>query len=227
LGTTILTTGNAITWSSKQWVAVGTGSYSFAYSTDGINWTGSTNGTNMIGIGLGVIWSNYIYVALGNIGSTGNAVIAWSNDGINWGGYGNYPFTIGRGITSIGSIWIAVGNGANTFAYSYDGKNWTANGSSIITTQGNGVCWTGTRFVAVGTGTNSIAYSRDGITWYPSINGNSIFTQGNGVAGNSRIGPVVVDSQVVLNRSDTCSILSDSYYNKGYTTFSALIQTQS
>jgi hypothetical protein len=171
--------------------------------------------------GLGItIWSGNIYIAVG-IGA-----MIWSTDGITWNNIASPPFTTGRGITLIGSIMVAVGNGTNTLAYSYNGTTWTANGSSIFTTQGNGVCWTGTRFVAVGSGTNTIAHSRDGITWYPSINGNSIFTQANGVAGNSRIGPVVVDSQIVLNRSDTLSIVSDSYYNKGYTTFSAAIQTQ-
>jgi hypothetical protein len=172
-------------------------------------------------VGMGItVWSGNIYVAVGN------GAMIWSKDGISWTAITSPPFTTGRGITSIGSILVAVGNGANTFAYSYDGKTWTANGSSVITTQGNDVCWTGTRFVVVGSGTNCIAHSRDGITWYPSINGNSIFTQGNGVAGNSRIGPVVADSQLALNRSDTLSILSDSYYNKGYTTFFASIQTQ-
>jgi hypothetical protein len=221
LETTVLTTGNGIAWSGNRWIAVGTGAYSVAYSTDGINWTGSTSATGLMGEGMEIaVWSGNIYVAVGN------GAMIWSKDGISWTAITSPPFTTGRGITCIGSIWVAVGNGANTFAYSYNGKTWTANGSAVITTQGNGVCWTGTRFITVGTGTNRIAHSRDGITWYPSINGNSIFTQGNGVAGNSRIGPVAVDSQLVLNRSDTLSILSDTYYNRGYTTFSASIQTQ-
>ena len=226
LGTSVFTTGNGITWNGNQWVAVGLGTYSIFYSTNGINWSASSNGTNAIGIGFGVTRSNNIYVALGNQGSIGTSVIAWSGDGDTWQSISDSLFTTGRGVTSNGSVWVAVGNGTNTLAYSYSGKIWTANGATIFTTQANGVCWTGTRFVAVGTGTNTIAHSRDGITWYSSINGNNIFTQGNGVAGNSRIGSVVVDSQIVLNRSDTLSVVSDSYYNKGYTTFSATIQTQ-
>jgi hypothetical protein len=221
LGIALLMTGNGITWSGNQWIAVGTGLYSVAYSADGINWTGSTSATTLMGVGMGIVaWSGNVYVAMGN------SAMIWSTDSITWNNIASPPFTVGRGATSIGSIMVAVGNGANTLAYSYNGTIWTANGSAIFTIQGNDVCWTGARFVAVGTGTNTIAYSRNGITWYPSINGNSIFTQGNGIAGNSRIGPTVVDSQLVLNRSDTLSILSDSYYNKGYTTFSASIQTQ-
>lgn len=52
----------------------------------------------------------------------------------------------------------------------------------------------------------------------------TIFTQGNGVAGNSRIGATVSDSQVVL--SSTLDIASDSYYNTGYTEMSTTIQSQ-
>jgi hypothetical protein len=165
-----------------------------------------------------------MYVA---VGSGGTSTIAWSSDGMLWTGLGNTIFaTAGRGITSIGSMWVATGNGTNSIAYSTDGKTWTgsASGNSVFTTQGNSVTWTGIRFVAVGSGTNTIGHSPDGITWYASINGNTIFTQANGVAGNSRIGPIVVDSQT--SSSDTHAIVSDSYYNKGYTTFSASIQTQ-
>ena len=57
----------------------------------------------------------------------------------------------------------------------------------------------------------------------------SIFTQGNGVAGNPRIGAAICDSQVVLtnaSNSNTLDIVSDAYYNTGYTEFSTTIQTQ-
>ena len=53
---------------------------------------------------------------------------------------------------------------------------------------------------------------------------NNVFTQGNGIAGNPRIGAVVCDSQVAL--SDSLDIVSDTYYNTGYTNFSASIQSQ-
>jgi hypothetical protein len=52
----------------------------------------------------------------------------------------------------------------------------------------------------------------------------TIFTQGNGVAGNSRIGATVCDSQVALN--STLDIMSDNYYNTGYNEMSATIQSQ-
>jgi hypothetical protein len=52
-----------------------------------------------------------------------------------------------------------------------------------------------------------------------------IFTQGNGVAGNPRIGATICDSQIVLN-SGALDVVSDSYYNTGYTEMSATIQSQ-
>ena len=64
-----------------------------------------------------------------------------------------------------GQMWIAVGTGSNTMAYSYDGIHWTGLGTSTFSTSGNGIAWNGTIWVAVGNGTNFIAYSNDGITW--------------------------------------------------------------
>jgi hypothetical protein len=62
------------------------------------------------------------------------------------------------------------------------------------------------------------------VTWYDS---SAIFTQGNCVASNSRIGATVSDSQVTLsNGSSTLDMASDTYYNTGYTEMSATIQSQ-
>jgi len=61
------------------------------------------------------------------------------------------------------------------------------------------------------------------ITWSSDLSA-TVFTQGNGVAGNPRLGGVVCDSQVSL--IDSLDIVSDSYYNTGYTEMSATIQSQ-
>jgi hypothetical protein len=75
------------------------------------------------------------------------------------------------------------------------------------------------RFVAVGSGTNSIAYSSDGITWIPVTGSKSIFsTGGNGVAGNPKVGAVIVPSAIHLNNninSNTLTFSSESYYQSG------------
>ena len=141
---------------------------------------------------------------------------------MNWTGLGTTIFSVsGNGVCWNGTRWITVGTGsAHTLAYSTNGITWTGFGKTLFPTAGNGVCWTGTRFVAVG---DTIGYSQDGIVWYSTVS--SIFsTQGNGVAGNPRLGATVSDSQVAL--SDSLDVVSDTYYNTGYTNFSATIQSQ-
>ena len=65
-------------------------------------------------------------------------------------------FTTGNGVAWGGNQWVAVGQGTNTIAYSYDGINWTAvtGVSASIFTIGRGIAWNGSLWVAVGDGTN-------------------------------------------------------------------------
>ena len=62
-------------------------------------------------------------------------------------------------------MWIALGSGTNTIAFSTNGTTWTGLGTAIFSTAGNDVCWSGNLFVGVGQGTNTIAYSYNGIDW--------------------------------------------------------------
>jgi hypothetical protein len=223
-GNAIFTTSaNSVAWNGKQWVAVGQGTNSIAYSADGITWT-AVGSTVFSTKGNGVAWTGSLWVAVG----AGINSIASSVDGIAWSPPASSPFTSGNGICWNGVRWVAVGQGTNSIAYSANGTTWTGFGNALFSTAGYGVCWTGTRFVAVGSGTNTMIYSQDGLTWYAASSG--IFTQGNGVAGNSRIGATVCDSQLVLNAneggSNTLDIVSDTYCNTGYTNFSATIQAQ-
>ena len=73
--------------------------------------------------------------------------------------------TRGRGIAWNGSMWVAVGEGTNSIAYSYDGVAWNGLGTSIFSTGGYGVAWNGSMWVVVGQGGNSYATSPDGINW--------------------------------------------------------------
>jgi len=93
-------------------------------------------------------------------------------------------------------------------------------GTSIFSTRGKGVAWNGVRFIAVGEGTNSIAYSNNGINWYASPNNSAIFTIGNGVSSNPRVGAIIVDSQLVIKKEESLDVVSDAYYNVGYTNMS-------
>jgi len=225
-GNAIFTTSaNSVAWNGKQWVAVGQGTNSIAYSADGITWT-AIGSTVFSTKGNGVSWTGSLWVAVG----TGTNSIAYSSTGITWysSTTGNAIFTSANSVAWNGARWVAVGQGTNSIAYSANGTTWTGFGNALFSTAGYGVCWTGTRFVAVGSGTNTMIYSQDGLTWYAAASG--IFTQGNGVAGNSRIGATVCDSQLVLNAneggSNTLDIVSDTYCNTGYTNFSATIQAQ-
>jgi len=107
------------------------------------------------------------------------------NPRITWRGLGTSIFsTQGKNIAWNGSMWVAVGNGTNSIAYSYDGITWMGLGTSVLTL-GNGIAWSGSMWIAVGSGTNSIAYSYDGLRWTGI--GTSIFTSGNGVAWNGTL----------------------------------------
>ena len=180
---------HSITYPRNLTIAVGTGTNTIAYSSDGINWTPSSNGNSIFTYGRGVAWNGTLWVAVGS-GTTNT--IATSPDGITWTGLGKTIFSLrGRGVAWNGTLWVAVGEGTNTIATSPDGITWTgrfdSNGNSIFSLRGRGVAWNGTLWVAVGEGTtNTIAYSYDGITWTGL--GSSIFTgYGYGVAWNGTL----------------------------------------
>ena len=154
----------------NNWVAVGNGDNTIAYSSDGITWTGLGNSI-FSDTGYGVAWNGTMWVAVG-IGE--DNTIAYSYDGITWTGLGKDIFEIsGRGVAWNGTMWVAVGNGDNdgednTIAYSYDGITWTSvtESTTIFSNSGRGAAWNGKMWVAVGQGTkNTIAYSSDGINW--------------------------------------------------------------
>lgn len=88
----------------------------------------------------------------------------------------------------------------------------------------------GNRWISVGSGTNTIAISQDGINW--TALGSSVFFDGFGtsVASNPKIGPVFIDSQIVLNNngyglSSTLDVATDSYYNTGFDNMSVTIKS--
>jgi hypothetical protein len=112
------------------------------------------------------------------------------NPPINWRGQGTSVFSSqGNAVAWNGSMWIAVGSGTNSIAYSYDGITWTGLGTSFgtsIFTHGNAVAWNGFMWVAAGSGTHSIAYSYNGLLWITAPS-NPFSTRGNGVAWNGTL----------------------------------------
>ena len=196
--------------SSPLWVAVGYqlngGTNTIATSQDGINWKGIVNSNNILSTGYGVATNAFIWVAVGEYFSNS---IATSTNGTDWSGItGNTIFSdAGRGVVfnTFLNLWVAVGSGTNTFAYSTttNGTAWTGVSNTIFTI-GNAVATnTNTNmFVAVGSGgTNSIAYSQDGINWKGVDSSNTIFKNGTGVAwsGNLNLWVAVGSSGVGTN----------------------------
>jgi hypothetical protein len=142
--TTFSTQGNHIMWILNKWVAGGAGGNTIAYTTssDGTSGWTATGSTAFSSSCNSLYWNGSIAVAGGT--GTGNT-IATSTDGITW---------TGRGITVFSATcndvywntkrWVAVGNGGNTIAYSYNGTTWysAVNTTSLFTN-------------AIGVGTNS------------------------------------------------------------------------
>ena len=136
---------NSVCYGNDKFVAVARNDNTFAYSTDGINWTeGTISSTNRCW--QSVCYGNDKYVVVGfNEDSEYNLIsgndFAYSTDGITW--------TEGT-ISSTSRKWwsvcygndkfVAVAN--NNFAYSTDGIAWTENAiGSIIYRQWNSVCY--------------------------------------------------------------------------------------
>ena len=71
-----------------------------------------------------------------------------------------------------GEMWVAVGEGGTTMAYSYDGVSWLPNSNAPFDYKAYGIQWNGDMWVAAGRdatpGTNVLAWSTDGINWTSS-----------------------------------------------------------
>jgi hypothetical protein len=217
-------------------VAVGSGVNTIAYSNDGIIWVPSDNGNDILSTqGKKVAWNGSLWVAVGS----GAHSIAYSSDGNTWNGVTGISFALGIDIAWNGLLWVAVGSGTNTIVYSYDGINWAGLGTTIFFS-GRSIVWDGVRWIATGissTISSLIARSIDGIHWVVS---NSTQSQ-LGIAFNYRrpytltipttqtstsIGTVPNASlPIVVPANSQLDIVSDSYYNSGYTNFSIALQT--
>jgi hypothetical protein len=236
---TSFTAGNGVTWNGYMWVAVGEGTNKLAWSIDGKTWTPGNN--SPFTLGNGVAWNGSMWVAVG----AGTNKLAWSTDGVNWTGIVSSIFTAGNGVAWNGSMWVAVGQGTNTIAWSTNGRDWTGIVSSIFTS-GKGVTWNGSMWVAVGEGTTyPIAWSSDGKTWI-GVSSTSILTPINGIACNNNLCDISINQPIYTPSStsfagsisypgnislsnyntqptQTLEIVSDSYYNTGYTNMSVSI----
>ena len=136
--------GSGIAWNGSMWLAVGYGSFSIAWSTDGMSWmeTGGEGLNNNIFGNSGanaVACNSSMWVVVGQaavdgvawLGNSANS-IAWSPNGTTWNGLGKTIFSVGYAIAWNGSIWVAGGAGTNSLAWSEDGKTWNGLGKTIF-----------------------------------------------------------------------------------------------
>jgi len=173
--------GFGIASSSDKFVAVGYnagGTVCIAVSTDGVNWTPSTNNPFAGGKGNGITYSSSQnkWIAVG-YNSDQSVSIAVSADGFNWTPSKNNPFAGGKGtvIASNGSRWVAAGFiGYPYIAVSSDGFTWilsTTNPFIYIVSAIYSIVWNPTQnywiLGAYGYATDGHTYitSPDGLNW--------------------------------------------------------------
>jgi hypothetical protein len=123
----LFTTGRGIVWNGRDYVAVGLGTNTLAYSMNGTSWLSlpvfSVEGN-------GVAYGAGVWVAVGE----GTNTIAFSTNGYEWTGLGATIFTErGKAITWNGTYFAAAGQGTNTLAYSDDGIHWIGQATTFST----------------------------------------------------------------------------------------------
>lgn len=160
----------------ERWVAVGAGTSSILYSSNGTVWNPclgtlfGSYGQSVITIGGTGIW-----VAIGNDNGGPNNIL-YSANGINWNACsGTIMSSYAQGLAYGGGKWVAVGydnGGSNTIIYSNNGINWNPVLGATFSFAGYGVSFDNyiSKWVAIGDndGLTSILTSIDGISWLPA-----------------------------------------------------------
>ena len=156
---------SAICYGKDKFVAVADQSNTFAYSTDGIVWTETSNG-------LGSItederWMVICYGRDKFVAFTYSNTFAYSTDGIIWTKTSQFGINADwHGMCYARDKFVAIGN--PLAAYSTDGINWTPTTNGLNSITWNSICYGRDKFVAV-SGSSSFedgfAYSEDGIVW--------------------------------------------------------------
>jgi hypothetical protein len=196
--TIFVTAAYSVAYSLQQtrWVAVGQGSYTGAYSSNGLDWTPSTSLTSILTVfAYDVAWSanQSQWVAGGNGGSF---KIATSPDGITWTGRSSTFNTAVFGIaySPARNRWVACGSSAvlgnAIIAYSTDAVTWTTAFYVYNNIAARRVTWVPELglFVAMLNGGSpfavTMATSVNGIAWSSEANAFQITAIGYGIAWN-------------------------------------------
>ena len=163
---------NKIIWTGTRWIAVGSGTNSVAYSSDGITWSKSISGNAAFsGASITAIHNHGDLVLAG-----GNRFVYSTDSGITWTISASLPMTYIYAIKWNGTVWMMTGQGATTASnikYSTDGVTWTnAPGASYFNNNGNTLVNSPTLNIAFGSSDGAAStglYSTDGIHWSQSF----------------------------------------------------------
>jgi hypothetical protein len=224
-----MTNRTAIAWSGTYWMFSGG-----VIGDNNLFYTNDITSNNFTEIDVTINTNDIVYGANKFVAIGGNSIIYISINDLNNFMPATSLFTNGNGINWNGKMFIAVGQGSFSIAYSYNGIDWVGViGSNDIFETGNKVEWTGKKWIATGTPTLDatsqyvMAQSYDGIKWYGITdlvnNDKVVFNEGNVISSNSGIGACVVDSQMILSNTKTLDIVSGSYYDKSYNNFTVNI----
>jgi hypothetical protein len=99
-------------------------------------------------------------------------------------------------------MWLAGGNGSSTIATSRDGINWTGLGNTVFSTYTYGIAYNSAR-------PNTITFG---------LTGGSSGVTGT-ISGNITSAPISLSAGNVLD------VVSDTYYNTGFSNFAVSITT--
>lgn len=171
-------TWQAITYGNGMFVAIASDSNKTAYSTDGENWTETTN------LPSSAEWYSVTYGSGKFVAVAYGTKAAYSTDGINWTGITLPVSKNWRSVAYGNDMFVALAGSSNTFAYSKSGIAWSEvtipSGTSWYDiTFGNGI------FVAISNGTGEVMRSTDGVNWtvgtLPSVTRWRAIAYGNGL----------------------------------------------
>jgi hypothetical protein len=137
-----------------------------AYSHDGgKTWAESIGSSSVMTSFYSACWTGKLWVAVGT-GST-NTIATSSDNGITWIGRGKYLFsTSAASVATNNRLTVAVGQGANSLAYSPDGIHWTGIGTTLMTI-GTSVAYASGVWLALGFASESVVCLRsdNGKNW--------------------------------------------------------------
>ena len=186
--------GYGVASSNAVQVVVGAGGGTISASFNGgENWN-SVSSAGLDGIGFSVIWSGFLWVAVGS----GLSNVVYSSDSNAWfnavqpmdlsvrGVAFNYDRS--HRVTFPVNRIVACGSGGNSLAYSNNGGRSWKNLNTVLNTSANGIAVLSVPpefgnyvYVAVGQGTSpahSVAISNDGVNWRkganPLLTGNDV-----------------------------------------------------